>query len=202
MNSFVSHLSWIEKNFVEIKPSQEVVLDLKYATTDNFMKRDVYEGFSRCFLAAPAADMFAKACKQLRAQYPHLQFHIWDALRPRHVQALFYKHLEDTPFQNYVAPPEPGSLHNFGMAMDLTLQTRDGKLLDMGTDFDEFEDLAQPKLEKQFLKSGELTEEQYRHRLILREVMEAQGFQVLPHEWWHFNALPKERVYGAFPILE
>ena len=202
MTSFTKHLSWIEQNFTEIKTSSEVVLDLKYSTTDNFMNKDVYGRFTRCFLAPVAAKMFAEACAELKAKHRHLQFHIWDTLRPRSIQAQFYKHLEGTPFQNYVAAPEPGSLHNFGMAIDLTLQTKDGKLLDMGTGFDDFRDLAQPKLEPHFLKSGELTKEQHKNRLLLRQLLENQGFKVLEHEWWHFNALPKHDVYGRHPILE
>lgn len=202
MSSFITHLEWITSNFVEILPSTEVVLDMKYATSDNFMKANVYGGFSRCFLAPLAAKQFHNACMDLRRHHPDLQFRVWDSLRPRSVQAHFYKHLEGTPFQNYVAAPEPGSLHNFGLALDLTLQFRDGNVLDMGTYFDDFNDLAQPALEAQFLKDGTLTLQQYQNRLVLRQLLENQGFQVLPHEWWHFNALEKNKVYGNFPILE
>lgn len=202
MNSFFQQIQWIEKNFTEIKTSNEIVLDLKYATTDNFMNIDVYDGFHRCFMAPVAAKMFFKACDVLRENHPDLQFHIWDSLRPRSIQAKFYEHLAGTPFQNYVAAPHPGSLHNFGMAIDLTLQTRDGEQLDMGTGFDDFRDLAQPKLEKNFLSTGELTVAQYENRLLLRGLLETQGFKVLEHEWWHFNALPKDKVYGQHPILE
>ena len=202
MNSFLRQIEWIEQNFTELKNNSEIVLDMKYSTTDNFMNADVYGGFHRCFMAPVAAKMLLKACEELKAKHPDLQFHIWDTLRPRSIQAQFYDHLKGTPFQNYVAAPQPGSLHNFGMAIDLTLRTRDGELLDMGTGFDDFRDLAQPKLEKQFLASGELTEAQYQNRLLLRGLLESQGFKVLEHEWWHFNALPKEQVYGKFPILE
>lgn len=202
MNSFFTQIRFIEENFSEVTASSEVVLDMKYSTEDNFMNADVYAGFTRCFLSPVAAEMFAKACENLRQHHPHLQFHIWDALRPRSIQAKFYQHLAGTPFQNYVAAPHPGSLHNFGMALDLTLQTKDGELLDMGTGFDDFRDLAQPKLETKFIASGELTAEQLKNRLLLRELLETQGFRVLEHEWWHFNALPKDQVYGKHPVLE
>lgn len=195
-------IAWIEQNFAEIKQSEQVVLDMKYATQDNFMAQNVYHDFRRCFLAPIAAEKFSRACESLRKSHPDLQFKIWDTLRPRSVQSQFYEHLRGTPFQNYVAAPHPGSLHNFGLAMDLTLQTRSGKELDMGTGFDDFRDLAQPKLEEKFLASGELSKEQYQNRMLLRQLMEQQGFQVLPHEWWHFNALPKEQVYGHFTALE
>lgn len=202
MNSFVKHLSWVEENFVEIRGSEQICLDMKYASNDNFMGYDIYGGFQRCFLSPYAADMFLKACEVLRREHPDLQFRVWDTLRPRSVQAQFYEHLRGTAFQKYVAAPEPGSLHNFGMAMDLTLQVRGGKELDMGTGFDDFRELAQPALEEQFLKIGQLTVEQHQNRLLLRCLLEDQGFKVLEHEWWHFNALSKEQVYGFFPVLE
>ncbi|KHD88384.1 MAG: hypothetical protein OM95_09635 [Bdellovibrio sp. ArHS] len=202
MTSFRAQIQWIEQTFREIKPSSEVALDLKYASEDNFMQKDVYQGFQRCFLAPIAYTMFENACRVLRENHPHLQFLIWDTLRPRSIQSLFYAHLEGTPFQNYVAAPFPGSLHNFGMAMDLTLQTKEGEPLDMGTGFDDFRDLAQPKLEQKFLASGELTPQQHANRLLLRELLESQGFKVLEHEWWHFNALPKDQVHGLHPVLE
>ncbi|QDK44894.1 hypothetical protein DOM22_06820 [Bdellovibrio sp. ZAP7] len=202
MTSFEKQIEWIEKNFREIKESDQVSLELKYATVDNFMNFDVYHGFNRCFVSPLAYEMFMRACAELKRKHPRLKFLIWDALRPRTIQAQFYKHLEGTPFQNYVAPPFPGSLHNFGMALDLTLKERDGDYLDMGTGFDDFRDLAQPKLESQFLKSGELTQLQYSNRMILRTLLEDQGFKVLEHEWWHFNALPKDQVHGKHPILE
>nr|BFD64008.1 hypothetical protein BdHM001_26890 [Bdellovibrio sp. HM001] len=202
MNSFYTRTQWIEENFQEITPSSEVVLDLKYSTADNFMNKDVYDGFHRCFMAPLAAEMFLKACEVLRKEQPHLQFRIWDALRPRSIQAQFFDFLAGTPFQSYVANPFPGSLHNFGMAIDLTLQTKEGELLDMGTYFDDFRDIAQPKLENHFLKTGELTQAQLENRLLLRRLLENQGFKVLEHEWWHFNALPKDLVYGKHPILE
>ena len=88
------------------------------------------------------------------------------------------------------------------MALDLTLQTKDGVQLDMGTGFDDFSDLSQPALEEKFLKSGQLTQQQFENRQQLRQLMENEGFKVLPHEWWHFNALSKEKVYSQFPILE
>ncbi len=202
MTSFQKQIEWIEKNFREITESDQVSLDLKYATADNFMNFDVYQGFDRCFVAPAAYEMFMRACQELKRKHPTLKFLIWDALRPRSIQAQFYSHLEGTPFQNYVAPPYPGSLHNFGMAMDLTLMEKDGDALDMGTGFDDFRDLAQPKLEEQFLKTGELTQLQFSNRMILRSLLEDQGFKVLEHEWWHFNALPKDQVHGKHPILE
>jgi D-alanyl-D-alanine dipeptidase len=202
MTPFDEKLAWIEQQFSEIKNSAEVHLDLKYATKDNFLERNVYAGFDRCFLAPTAAKMFSEACAKLKADHPELKFKIWDALRPRSIQTIFFEHLKGTPFESYVAAPWPGSLHNFGMALDLTLQTKAGEELDMGTGFDDFRDLAQPALEDKFLATGELTAQQIKHRLLLRKLLEGVGFKVRPHEWWHFNALPKEKVHGVLPALD
>ncbi len=200
-NSFLIKLEWIEKNFVEVLPTNEIVLDLKYATDDNFMNANLYDSFDRCFLSQTAFEKLQAAATVLKKQHPELQFRIWDALRPASIQSQMFEHLQGTPFETYVAAPEPGSMHNFGMAVDLSLQTKDGELLEMGTDFDHFAELAQPIKEDHFLKTGELSSRAYAHRLLLRRLLEAQGFQVLPHEWWHFNALPADKVYGQFPKL-
>ena len=200
-SSFLTQFEWIQKNFVEVLPTNEIVLDLKYATEDNFMNENLYASFERCYLSKIAFDKLHAAAQVLKAERPDLQFHIWDALRPTSVQSQMFEHLQGTPFETYVAAPEPGSMHNFGMALDLTLQTRDGELLEMGTEFDDFADLAQPKKEDHFLKTGELTPLAYANRLLLRKLLEDQGFKVLPHEWWHFNAMSSDQVYGHFPKL-
>ncbi len=201
-SSFQTQIPWIEDHFIEIFTDQNVVIDLKYATADNFVGKDVYQGFNRCFLSPLAAKKFQSAQEALRKLHPDLHFRIWDALRPRSVQKEFYEFLKGTPNEIYIAPPEPGSLHNFGMAVDLTLQKKSGELLDMGTDFDDFRDLAQPLLEKKLLLEKRLTLQQFENRQILRRLMHACGFQVLDHEWWHFNALPREQVFGHFPSLD
>lgn len=194
------NIEFIEENFVEISHPQ-VLTEMRYASLNNFMGQNIYQGFDRFFLAPVAAQKFYEACSRLATEKPHYKFKIWDSLRPQSIQKLFWDFLADTPYQNYVANPYPGSLHNFGLALDLTLVDEQGVELDMGTDFDDFRPLAQPQLEEQFLKTGELSVSQIENRQLLRRIMTASGFLVLPHEWWHFNALPKEQVYNNFPLL-
>ncbi len=107
-----------------------------------------------------------------------------------------------TPGEKYIAKPEPGSLHNFGFAVDLTVLDERGRELDMGAGYDDFRDIAQPQLEAKFISSGELTREHFRNRMTLRSVMETAGFAQLAHEWWHFDALPKAEVKDRFRIVE
>ena len=202
MSSFRQLLPWIEQNFIEIHASDEVVLDHRYAGTNNFMNLDLYDGFSRCFLHPEAARMLREACLRLRSELPDLQFRIWDALRPRRVQALMFDHLKGGPYETYVAAPHPGSFHNYGLALDLTLQNKNGDLLAMGTDFDDFRDLAQPAHESRFLQDGTLRPHEFANRILLRRLLEGVGFKVLTHEWWHFNALWESPVHGKHPVLE
>lgn len=201
-NPFARDLEWIEKTFTEISAAEDVVIDLKYATTDNFMGENLYGGFARCFLHPRAAESFSRARRILRERHPGLRFKIWDALRPRSVQSRMFERLRGTPLQDYVAPPVPGSLHAYGMALDLTLQDPAGVDLSMGTPFDDFDDLAQPAHEEKLLASGRLNPIDHRNRLILRTVMHEAGFRVLPHEWWHFNAAPSAEVHGKLPSLD
>lgn len=179
-----------------------VVVDLKYNGKENFMHEDLYQGFNKAYLHAHAFHKFMKACEVLQQIQPGWKFLILDALRPRHVQQKMYNFVRGTPYENYVANPNPGSMHNFGMALDLTLLDDSGKEVDMGTTFDDFTELAQPQLEIQLLKDQRLTRTQVDNRWILRSTMELAGFIQLPHEWWHYNALERDRVLGQYPIVE
>lgn len=72
----------------------------------------------------------------------------------------------------------------------------------MGTPFDDFTPLAEPRLEQAFLAAGRLTAAQIANRLVLRTVMEDAGFLHLPIEWWHFDALPAEQVRQSYALVE
>ena len=202
MNPFQRHIAWLENNFHEIFDGPEIALDLRYATPHNFMNKNLYAGFKRCFLHPEAFEKLTQAQALLSKHRNNYKFRIWDATRPQSIQKQMYDHLQGGPFEAYVAKPSPGSMHNFGLAIDLTLQNEKGECLPMGTDFDDFRDLAQPKKEHQLLESGDLKKEELENRLLLRNVMEEAGFKVLPHEWWHFNALPSDEVHGLYKILE
>jgi D-alanyl-D-alanine dipeptidase len=38
--------------------------------------------------------------------------------------------------------------------------------------------------------------------MVLRQVMTHAGFLQLPHEWWHFDALPREEIRSGFRLIE
>ncbi len=177
-------------------------VDLKYAQPDNFMGADVYGPFKRAFLHREAAEKLERAAKVLKRLQPDWRFLVFDALRPRSIQRVLWDHVKGTEEERYVANPDRGSVHNFGFAIDLTLEDEFGQEVPMGSSFDAFVPLSQPKLEDQHLASGLLKREYYRHRLILREAMEVAGFIPLAHEWWHFDALPGDEVRRRFELIE
>ena len=186
-------------DYREVTAADGVVIDLRYAGTNNFMGQNLYGPFNRLFLHKRAADKLKAAVALLKHEHHGYKFIIFDGLRPRSVQYLLW---EKMPNDDYVADPKKGSVHNYGLAIDLSVVDERGHELDMGTGFDSFTPLAQPQLEQEELAKGDLTQVQLDNRLILRRSMEAAGFKVLPSEWWHFDALPADLVRKQFKIVE
>lgn len=189
-------------DFREITPDDGVVIDLRYAGTNNFTGQNLYGPFNRLFLHKRAADKLKAAVALLKHEHHGYKFIIYDGLRPRSVQYRLWDKVAGTPQEKYVADPKKGSIYNYGLAIDLSVVDEKGHELDMGTGFDSFTPLAEPQLEAEKLASGELTQAQLDNRLILRRSMEAAGFKVLPDEWWHFDALPADLVHKQFTIVE
>jgi len=118
------------------------------------------------------------------------------------VQRIFWARVVGTALQPYVADPAKGSVHNFGFALDVTLLDDSGAEIDMGTSFDDFSPLAEPRREDQFVKSGKLTQTQVGNRRLLRLIMTGAGFLQLPNEWWHYDAIPAKEAHARHSILE
>ncbi|MGH7464865.1 MAG: M15 family metallopeptidase, partial [Longimicrobiales bacterium] len=151
--------------------------DIRYASTNNFMN-DVFYTEAKAFLQRPAAEALARAHERLRAQGYGLLIH--DAYRPWYVTKMFW---DATPaeFKHFVADPSQGSRHNRGAAVDLTLyDLATGEVVQMVGGYDEFSDRSYPDY-----PGG--TALQRWHRELLREAMEAEGFDVYEWEWWHFD---------------
>lgn len=189
-------------NYIDLSIFPIVKIDLKYASPDNFMAKDLYGDFKKAFLYKDAAVKFERAIDFLLREKPGWSFVVFDALRPRSVQWKMWAKVKNTPEEKYITNPEQGSPHNFGMAIDLSLLDELGKKVDMGAGFDEFTDLSEPRLEARFLKEGKLSVEQIENRLVLRRCMTRGGFLQLPHEWWHYNALPEEDIRKNYQIIE
>jgi D-alanyl-D-alanine dipeptidase len=154
-----------------------IKLDIRYATTDNFMSAVFYSS-PRAFLQRPAAEALARAHQKLAARGYGLLIH--DGYRPWYVTRMFWDATPDS-LRLFVADPSQGSRHNRGAAVDLTLYDRStGQPVEMPGVYDEFSPRSFPHY-----PGG--TSRQRWHRELLREAMEAEGFGVYPAEWWHFD---------------
>lgn len=193
----------IEAGLVDIQQVEpSIQVELKYATDDNFLGENVYGTLRNCYLQPVVADMLADAQRSLQKVHPNLSLLVYDGVRPRSVQYKMWDIVKGTDQQKYVASPKAGSMHNYGASVDLTLATIAGAPLDMGTPFDFFGPLAQPRFEQKYLETGELTEEQVRNRRILRASMLKAGFQGILSEWWHFNAFARDSIKKKFTAVE
>jgi len=181
----------IEKQgLVDIRQLEpNILVDLKYSGKDNFIGYDVYGCLSKAYLQKPAAERLAFAAKILAKQNPGFRLLVYDAARPKWAQKLLWDSLKkpESAKHIYVANPKRGSIHNYGCAVDLTIVDASGKPLDMGTPFDFFGNLAQPRLEKQNLMKGLLSKKQLQNRALLRNIMLKAGYGTTSSEWWHFN---------------
>jgi zinc D-Ala-D-Ala dipeptidase len=199
-NSLKTVLS--NSDFIELNSDFGVTVDLKYATSDNFVGRDLYGPFNRAFLHKEAAEQLREARAKLQKLKPGHSFIIYDALRPRSIQRILWSHVEGTPSEMYVAHPDRGSMHCFGMAVDLSILDTNLKPLDMGAGFDDFREIAQPVMEDKYRGLGLLTEEHIDNRQLLRRCMEESGFRGLKHEWWHFDAKDRTLVRANYRLVE
>lgn len=167
-----------------------ILVELRYSGSNNFLGRDIYQCLERAFAHKLLVEKLRKADKLIRKKYPSYHLLVFDAARPLHCQKALWDALPmpESRKHIYVAKPARGSIHNFGLAIDLSLADENGRQLDMGTDFDFFGELAQPRCEKKMLQAGRLTKRQIHNRLILRNAMKQSGFSITSSEWWHFNA--------------
>ena len=174
-------------DFEDLSQLKNLKLDIRYATVHNFANVDLYGDWEKCLLHKEAAAKLKQAAKQLAKEKPKWKLLIFDCLRPRSVQRKLWDVVKGTPNEEYVMNPDKGSVHNFGFAVDLSLEDENGKEVDMGTPYDNFTQLAQPRYEEENLKAGKLTKKQVENRLILRNLMTKAGFQIINNEWWHFD---------------
>jgi D-alanyl-D-alanine dipeptidase len=154
-----------------------IKLDIRYATTDNFVGKAVYPE-ARAFLQSPAAEGVVRVHRQLKKK--DLGLVIYDGYRPWAITKLFWEVVEPNQ-RKYVADPAKGSKHNRGCAIDLGIyDLKSGLAIPMPSGYDEFTERASPD----FIGG---TAEERGNRDLLRRLMEGEGFIVNPNEWWHFD---------------
>jgi D-alanyl-D-alanine dipeptidase len=168
----------------------------------NYFRENYYNGLDKAYLRKDVALKLSKAQRILKTKKPKYSLLILDAARPRSVSKKMYEKMKGTKFEKYVANPEKGSMHNHGIAVDITIVDENGEEIDMG-----FSPFRNSKLELywQFakLKMGfKLNKEQAENRNLLSDTMKKAGFLPLSYEWWHFNGMPKDIARKKYPIIE
>jgi zinc D-Ala-D-Ala dipeptidase len=198
-------ITLLEMGLVNITDLDSTIqVEMKYASDDNFLGRDIYDGFDQAYLQPDVARMLVMAQDYLKSIKPGYTLIVYDAARSRSAQQRMWDAV-DAPFEEkvkFLANPANGSIHNFGAAVDVSLVNDRGEKLDMGTEFDHMGELAYPTLEAEMLEDGLLSSEQIENRKLLRKVMRHAGFWGIQTEWWHFNACTRDQAREKYPMIE
>ena len=170
-----------------VKLDPGIKLDIRYATTENFLGTAMYSQ-ARAFLQRPAAEALVRADQRLHAEGFGVVIH--DAYRPWYVTKMFWEATPDDK-KIFVADPATGSKHNRGCAVDLSIyDLKTGREVLMPSVYDEMTPRA-------FADYPGGSSEERQHRATLRTAMEAEGFTVYPNEWWHFDY----KDWKEYPIM-
>ena len=151
------------------------VLDIRYATRNNFTHQQVYAQ-ARCALRRSVAARLAAAASEFETMGYRLK--VYDCYRPISVQRKFWSLV---PNELFVADPAKGSRHNRGATVDVSLSDAQGRELEMPTGYDDFSGRARRDW-------AGASAEAARNRSLLEQVMRKHGFVGLASEWWHFDA--------------
>ncbi len=159
----------------EITEESGVILDIRYATENNFTKKQIYP-CPRCFLRPAMAEKILTLQRDIKSRYS-MNLKLFDCYRPRPAQQRLW---DIVPDARYVTPPSKGSMHNRGLAVDVTLTDEAGHELDMGTEYDFFGYEA-------YTTNKDLPQEVLKNRNILTKLMNVHGIKGIRTEWWHFS---------------
>ena len=162
----------------------------------------LYRGLDCAWLRREAAEGLEQAARWLQQCRPGYTILVLDALRPQRVQEAIWADIAGTPAQAYFADPVHGSIHSFGMAVDVTLLDPQGRECDMGAGFDEMSLRSHPTLHAEHLALGVLSAAQITERGWLHAAMARGGFHGIPTEWWHFDHGDREAVRRDLPRVQ
>lgn len=211
-----------EYNMIDIQElDPEILVELKYSTVDNFVGKDMYGDLECAYLEKEFANRVVKAQRILKQRNPNYTLLIYDAARPISTQRTMRKIVEGTELESFVADGKRGGRHNYGVAVDLTIATLDGKPLDMGAGFDDFSnaasvkgtaDTSDPKtrtldIYRQYVNDlvskGIITKVAAQNRILLLEVMCEAGLYPYRREWWHYeDIMPMDSVRTQYKLLD
>ena len=197
--------SMIRQGLVNVWAEDKTIqVSLMYARADNFTGKVLYDDLREAYLHPKAAKALAKAQKRLKELRPDLSLKIYDAARPMSIQQKMYDVVKNTPKYFYVSNPKNGGgLHNYGMAVDITLcRAETGDTITMGTKVDHMSTASHIDQEEQLVKNHRISREARKNRELLREVMRYAGFSPLRTEWWHFNFITRAEARKNYRVVK
>ena len=199
-----TELSMERQGMVDIHTRDKTIpVSLMYARADNFTGQVLYTDLTRAYLHPKAAAALAKAQHRLKQLRPDLSLKVYDAARPMSIQQRMWDKVKNTKKYFYVSnPARGGGLHNYGMAVDITLCDARGDTLDMGTKIDYMGPAAHIDREDALVKSGRISRRALENRRLLREVMRYAGFKPLRTEWWHFNLISRATARKYYKVIK
>lgn len=188
-------------NVRELDPTLQV--SLMYARADNFVGSVLYDDLRQAYLHPEAAAALVKAQKRLKQLRPELSLKIYDAARPMHIQQKMWNKVKNTSMKIYVSnPAHGGGLHNYGLAVDITLCDAKGDSLPMGTKIDHLGVAAHIDQESLLVAKGTISKRAQQNRQLLRQVMRYAGFKPLRTEWWHFNFKSRAEAKRLYKVIK
>ena len=179
-----------------------IEVSLMYSRPDNFTGRILYDDLREAYLHPKAAKALAMAQQRLRELHPELTLIIFDATRPMSVQQKMWDVVKNTPKNIYVSnPARGGGMHNYGMAVDISICRENGDTIPMGALVDHMSSLSHIDHEDVLVRTKRMTEEARANRQLLREVMAVGGFKPLRTEWWHFNLCTRAEAKRNYKVI-
>jgi D-alanyl-D-alanine dipeptidase len=178
-------------------------VSLMYSRPDNFTGKILYDDLREGYLHPKAAKALATAEQKLLQLRPELRLIIFDATRPMSIQQKMWDVVKNTPKYFYVSnPARGGGMHNYGMAVDISICKVNGDTIPMGATVDFMGDLSHIDREETLVAQGRITQEARDNRRLLREVMAAGGFMPLRTEWWHFNLCSRKEAKLHYQVIK
>lgn len=191
------------------KAIPSLVVEMRYAGSENFTGRPI-TGYDApvCLLTRDAV----AALGRVQAKFSEfgLGLKVFDCYRPARAVADFAAWARDPADQKRKADYYPNidksrlfelgyiaerSGHSRGSTIDVTLvNVRSGEELDMGGPYDLFDKRSWPR-------EPEVAPQARANRMLLQDVMVANGFRPLKEEWWHFTLSQEPHPDSYFDFL-
>ena len=207
-SSSYCHANEIEEKFINAELidihtiDESIKIDLVNSDpAKNFFRENFYDGLNTAYLQKRVAQKLSSAQKLLKSNFPEYSLLIMDAVRPRSVSQLMYEKMKGTKFEKFVASPQKGSMHNYGIAVDVTIVDKNRKEIDMGfTPF--YKNNLSIYWNYARFKMFGLSKAQKQNRKLLSDIMQKAGFMPLSYEWWHFDGIPKNDARKKYQIID